>query len=73
MPNNEPNPRDTPRILDQLVKKGILSEQAFKDKHHLGDSIAGFRRYCSKITSFKPNGNNHRLHEWLQKLLDSRS
>ena len=39
--------------------------------HHLGDSIAGFQKYCSTVSSFTPGGNNHQLHEKLRKLLES--
>ena len=73
MPAKEPDPRDTVRILDQLVEQGLLNERMFREMHHLGDSLANFRKYCSERTSFRHHSQNRRLHEKLQCLLDSRS
>jgi hypothetical protein len=59
---------DTVKILDQL--KGRLNEAEFRSKHHMGSSIAAFRRYCLDHKSFRRNSRNLDLHEWLQKKLD---
>jgi len=71
MPNREPDPRDTIGIIDRLVELKLLNEAEFRQTHHLGGSIAGFRSYCSKVKSFRANSENRRLHEALQKMLDS--
>jgi hypothetical protein len=63
-----PDPRDTIGIIDALLKRGFSNVQ-FRSLHHLGDSPAGFRRYCSKLQSFVPGGRNHRLAVELQKEL----
>jgi hypothetical protein len=73
MPAKEPDPRDTVRILDRLVEQSLINERTFREMHHLGGSLAAFRKYCSKITSFRHHSENRRLHEKLQRLLDSGS
>jgi hypothetical protein len=65
-----PDPRETIKIIDALVKQGFDDAQ-FRPLHHLGASLAGFRSYCSKVQSFIPAGRNHELHIRLRKLLDS--
>jgi hypothetical protein len=73
MPARSPNPKDTIRIIDQLVNLGLLDKRTFKHMHHFGGSLTTFRRYCSTIGSFQHDSENYRLHEKLQNLLDSRS
>ena len=70
MPDRGPDPRHTIDILDRLQKRGLLNETEFRKMHHLGDSISGFRSYCKTVKSFKPNGENRRLHEELKRKLD---
>jgi hypothetical protein len=67
----EPDPRETVGIIDALLRQGF-SDAEFRSLHHLGDSPAGFRRYCSKLQSFVPGGRNHRLAVELQKELQKR-
>jgi hypothetical protein len=71
--STEPDPRDTIRIIDQLVQKGLLDERNFRNMHHFGGSLSGFRRYCSTINNFRRESPNRRLHEVLRALLDSHS
>lgn len=71
MPDRRPDPKDTIRILDRLVERKLLNETQFRDMHHLGGSMTGFRSYCSTIASFRRNGTNQNLHDKLQKMLDS--
>lgn len=66
------DPKHTIAVIDQLVKTGRLTDAEFRQMHHLGDSITGFRSYCGKIKSFQPNGSNRRLHDELQGMLDAR-
>ena len=66
-----PDPKHTIDILDQLVKLGLLSEAEFRQMHHLGGSISSFRSYCKTVKSFRPNSGNRRVHEELQRILDS--
>ena len=73
MAAREPNPKDTIRIIDQLVDLGLLDERTFKHMHHFGGSLSTFQKYCSKISSFQHDSENYRLHEKLRNLLDSRS
>jgi hypothetical protein len=65
-----PDPRETIRIVDSLMKRG-LSDAQFRSLHHLGDTLAGFRHYCSTVQSFVPQGKNSQLHDRLRKMLDS--
>jgi hypothetical protein len=58
--------RETIEIIDALVKRGFDDAQ-FRQLHHFNDSLASFRRYCSKVTSFVPGSNNHRLHSELKR------
>jgi hypothetical protein len=53
-----------------VIERGFDDAQ-FRPLHHLGDSLAGFRRYCSKVKTFVPDGKNHELHLRLKKKLDS--
>jgi len=68
MPNSGLN---TITILDRLVDLRLIGEAEFQRMHHLHDSVAGFRSYCSKVKSFHRNGNNRKLHDWLQAKLDA--
>lgn len=67
-----PDPRETARMLDRLIKAGRLSEAQFQQMHHLGCSISSFRSYCYSVRSFQPNGNNRNLHETLARLESGR-
>lgn len=69
--SRDPDPRDTVKIIDLLVEKRILDEPTFRRMHHLEGSISNFRRYCSKIKAFQQNSPNRRLHEELQRMLES--
>ena len=73
IPNNmyseEPTPNETIDIIDKLVLQKRLSEEQFKAMHHLGGTIAAFRRYCGTVKSFRPGGNNRKLHNELKGLL----
>ena len=73
MSSVEPDPRDTIRIIDQLVRKGLLDERTFRNMHHFGGSLSTFQKYCSTIRSFQRESKNRRLHEELRALLDSHS
>ncbi len=64
-----PTPSQTIQIIDQLVLQKRLNEKEFRAMHHLGGSIAGFRRYCGTVKSFRPGGNNWKLHNELRALL----
>ena len=66
-----PNPKETIRILDRLVDMKLLGEDEFREMHHLGGSIAGFKRYCMKINAFQNNSRNYQLHEALRMRLAS--
>jgi hypothetical protein len=66
---NKPDPEETIEILDELLDGKLITGKEFRDKHHLGGSIAGFRRYCSTVKTFVPDGNNHRIQEWLRSKL----
>jgi hypothetical protein len=68
--NEGPDPKDTIRILDEFVRRELINDATFKQMHHLGDSMAGFQKYCSTVSSFTPGGNNHQLHDKLHKLLE---
>ena len=71
MRDQGPDPSDTVKIIDQLVSMGVMNNEKFKKMHHLGGSLHGFRTWCQeKVRSFQPNGNNRKLHEQLQKMLD---
>jgi hypothetical protein len=64
-----PDPKETVRIIDALLKRGLTDAQ-FRPIHHLGDSLAGFRGYCSRVQSFVDGGRNHRLAIELEKRLE---
>jgi hypothetical protein len=65
------DPKDSVRIIDELVRLGLLNDSAFSQLHHLGDSISGFKRYCSKVSRFRQNGQNQYLHDCLEAILHS--
>ena len=65
-----PTPAETRDNLDWLVKQRLLSDPHFKELHHLGDSIRGFKRYCSKIETFLEGSENHRLAGKLKAMRD---
>lgn len=65
-----PNPIETSRMIDQLVGLKLLDDIRFRRMHHLASSISVFQSYCENIKSFRPNGNNRRIHEELEKMLD---
>ncbi len=68
----ECTPKDTVRFLDALVANNKLSEAEFRARHHMGDTIHGFRAYCEGIRSFQTNSLNCRLAEWIAERYSKR-
>jgi hypothetical protein len=66
MANSRPDPKEALQILDSLVKKGLITDMEFRERHHLHGSIKAFRRYCSTVNSFIPDGRNSEILAFLR-------
>lgn len=67
------DPRRSIEILDELVALGF-TDHAFQLLHHSRsrgwrDTIAGYRAYCGKVSSFRKNGDPERDHRRLEFVL----
>jgi hypothetical protein len=64
MGGSKPDPRAAIKLLLQLKGQG-LDDDAFRQLHHLGDTIGGFCSYAQGKQHFREEGNNHRVHKRL--------
>jgi hypothetical protein len=66
------DPKRTLELLNELEELG-LNDEAFWRLHHFRpqkrETIAGFRAYCEKTSTFRPGGTNERVHQRLALVL----
>lgn len=65
VPQNGPTPKETIRIVDELLRWGHLTEPEFKGMHHMHHSPTKFQSYCATIGAFQPESRNRHLAERL--------
>jgi hypothetical protein len=62
---NGPTPKETIRIIDELLQWGHLTECEFEAMHHMRHPPAKFQSYCATIAAFQPESRNRCLAERL--------
>ena len=60
-----PTPKDTVMLMQNMLDAGILSDQMFRNLHHRKRGILRHHKYLLQHSSYKENSRNIQFHNRL--------